>query len=170
MADEGLDFANEIKTRLEAITDFTGRVHVYIPPVRDEQDTKAYFVETDGEKRLNTWFITRARLMGRKYGEENRIPSRYRARHHVYQITGYISVIGDLDPSSGLASEERFQNLVDQIEETFGPVTSLGKTDRTVSLTGFDAEVRYQEQFGVLCHMATIMMTVTEYVQTSYTL
>jgi len=170
---EGRVFAEDIKNILESLSGWTGRVYVYIPPIRSEEDFNSYFLEAetmpDGKKRLNAWFINRTRLSPRKFGEAPRgVPLGYRARSHTYSIRGFMSVIKATP--SGVSSEEEFQDICDNVEAALSIPVSLGHSDRTVVVGSIDLDIAYDNFGVVLCHVVTGTVTVTEYVITAHTL
>ena len=169
---EGLIFANDLKDILEAIDGWTGRVYVYVPPIKTETDFNNYFLEAEenegGKRRLNAWFVNRTRVSARKYGEApRRVPLGYRLRMHIYTIKGFVSLISDT--GTDLSSEESFQDLCDTIEGALSIPVSLGHTDRTVIVTGVDVDINYDTFGVVLCHVANIGITVSETVATAHT-
>lgn len=163
----GLEFATVLKTTLESIADWTGRVYIYIPPIKKEVDIASYLTPTSASTRIDAWFINRTSVNTRVYGEARyEIHARQRAKIHRYQIKGFQSVVEDT--GSGQTSEEDFQDLCDTVEATITPNISLGITNRTVYLRDFGIDIDFQSFGSVLCHTAIVTLNVVEYKATTY--
>lgn len=159
---DGQEFARRIKSLLESIPGWEGRVFVYIPPVH----TESQIVETltDSSRRINTWFINRTGFSVSRYGDNaGRTPLGYRVKSHLFQLKGFVAMHGP-------DSEIQFQDLCDRIEEAFAPVCSLGVDDHTVFVRGTRASISYEEFLGVLCHTVIFTFEVMETIRTAYTL
>lgn len=163
----GLDFATTLKETLEAITDWTGRVYIYIPPIKTEVDIADYLTRAGDSTRLDAWFVNRTSISTRVYGEAAyEIHIGQRVKIHRYQIKGFQSMVEDTGTDQ--TSEEDFQDLCDTIEAAITPAISLGVTARTVYLRNFDLDIDFQSFGQVLCHTATISLDIVEYKTTTY--
>ena len=164
----GRQMAARIESYLTEITGWVGKTYVYTPPfIETESDISEYLTANDSDQ-LNVWFIVRRRLSTRKYGEGGRVSTRKRSKTHYFIIRGFISVIKD--KVDDLYSEEAFQDLIDSIEEKLSATTSLGISSPTTFVTGFDADVNFQQFGKYTCHATTITLTVTETLSTAYVL
>jgi hypothetical protein len=157
----------KIKELLEAIPNWTGKIHLYIPPLSNEIDVANALMESLGDK-IDVWFINRVRVKTLKYGEAPRgsIPTSFRQRLHLVQVRGFQSTRTTTE--SGDPSEVEFQALCDTIEEALTKNTSLGQTAPVVYFGGFEMDIGFDQIGKVLCHVMTARATVIEYIPTAY--
>lgn len=170
MAQEGRDYADIIKNTLEAISNWTGRVYTYTPPIKSETDLASYVTRADiDDKTVDAWFINRTGLSHRKYGEATRkIHTRERQVIHEYRIRGFVSQRTKDKDDNAINSELLFQDLCDQIEAAFAIKSTLGITTHTVYAEGFTMDIVYQSFGSVLCHSMDARLIITEHRATSY--
>lgn len=165
----GIVVANKIKDVLESVDDWTGRVYVYIPNVKSDQEYLDSLVDQNTD-RVDVWFIRRSNIRSRKYGEAARTtPLGYRTKQHVFTIRGFQSVY-DAGKIEDATSETDFQDRCDNIEKRFARTTSLGVSTHDVILTNLDIAIDYDSLSKALCHTAIITLTIEERLRTHYEL
>lgn len=163
----GIEVANKVKDVLEGMDEWTGKIYVYIPNVKTDEEYLNALVD-DTSRRVDVWFIRRSNIRSRKYGEAHRtVPLGYRVKYHTFTIRGFQSVY-DAGKIEDATSEIDFQNRCDDIEETLAKTVSLGVTDHDLVLVGTDIQIDYDSLSKALCHVATISLTVEERLRTYY--
>lgn len=164
---DGIEVANKIKDILEGVDGWTGKVYVYIPNVKSDEEYLNALVDDDS-RRVDVWFIRRSNIRSRKYGEATRsTPLGYRVKYHVFMVRGFQSVY-DAGEITDATSETSFQERCDDIEADLAKSVSLGVTDHDLVLTGVDISIDYDSLGKALCHTATISLTVEERLRTYY--
>lgn len=159
----GLELATKIETILSGIDGWDGVIFKYIPNIARLSDLKDLLTDDDG--RINAWFIERTEVRTLKRGEAPNIATGYRAKRHSFVIRGFKSLYDE----TGNSSETDFQNLCDQIEETFAPYTSLGVLSPTLIVSDMRMRISYEMLVNsILCHSVSINLTIDEYIPTSY--
>lgn len=161
--------ANKIKDVFEAISGWTGKVYIYIPNIKSEEQYLDALLDSD-TKEVDVWFIRRNSVRSRKYGEATRaVPSGYREKTHIFTIRGFQSVYEDeYENVLTATSESDFQERCDDIESAFSTTTSLDVSDHDVFLMSVDVDIDYDWLGSTFCHSATITLSVTETLRTIY--
>jgi len=167
----GIEVANKIKDVLESVEGWTGKIYVYIPDVKSDQEYLDALVD-NSTGRVDAWFIRRSGFRSIKYGEGVRIPTNYRVKQHTFSIRGWQSIY---DRHSGKSLEDAtseidFQDRCDKIEETLAKTYSLGVSTHDVVVAGVNFTINHDMFSKVLCHYVNISLTVEERLCTNYEL
>lgn len=160
----GRTIAGYLKTALEGIDDWTGKVYVYVPYTRTKEELRDNLVNVDD--RIDVWFINRVGIGTLRRGEAPEVATRSRRKVHRFEIKGFVAVADD---AQTLASEEMFQDLCDTIEEEMAPLLGWAAISSTHLVRRLDVSIGMDFFVGILCHVFTGITEVHEWLATTYT-